>query len=253
MPCPFFLSRYYTHCIDNHSSLVYSMDNRRNYYRILQVQPDAPYAIIRTSYLTLLHKLKQHPDLGGDHWNAKVLNEAFQTLSDERKRTEYDKKLFRQYTKHFYSRERGKKESVTTDFCHFCKKPLIREVDAVKCCVCNNSPLNRENREGKRERCKRSLMRTEKIVTFRFITTTSTRVYSAQMVDLTPKGVRFLCKRALVSKEIIKIESALLRAIAEVMSSQKVVKNGRVFYSIGAHFQSVTFTHHEGTFLSVSV
>ena len=41
------------------------MKNRRNYYRILQVQPDAPAEIIRTSYRTLMHKLKMHPDLGG--------------------------------------------------------------------------------------------------------------------------------------------------------------------------------------------
>ncbi len=38
------------------------MDNhRRNYYRILQVQPDAHLEIIRAGYHTLLHRLRQHP------------------------------------------------------------------------------------------------------------------------------------------------------------------------------------------------
>lgn len=34
------------------------MMNRRNYYRILQVQPDAPPEIIRASYRTLMKELK---------------------------------------------------------------------------------------------------------------------------------------------------------------------------------------------------
>jgi hypothetical protein len=66
------------------------MKNRRNYYRILHVQPDAPMEIIRTSYRALMHKLKMHPDLGGDHWAAALLNEAFSTLSDPGRRGAYD-------------------------------------------------------------------------------------------------------------------------------------------------------------------
>src|SRR4051794_31215330 len=67
------------------------MDNRRNYYRILHVEPDAPAETIRLSYRTLMHKLKMHPDLGGDHWNAALINEAFDTLGNPRRRASYDK------------------------------------------------------------------------------------------------------------------------------------------------------------------
>src|SRR5690606_3216066 len=56
--------------------------NRRNYYRVLHVQPDAPTEIIRMSYLTLMRRLKMHPDLGGDHRKAALINEAFATLVD---------------------------------------------------------------------------------------------------------------------------------------------------------------------------
>ncbi|MDR4505246.1 MAG: DnaJ domain-containing protein [Candidatus Scalindua sp.] len=223
------------------------MDNRRNYYRILQVQPDAPFEIIRTSYLTLLHKLKQHPDLGGDHWNAKVLNEAFQTLSDEKKRAEYDRKLFQHYKKTFYSKERVRA------FCTFCKRPLTREDHSDKNCVCHNNLFQTENLNSTRESCKRSLIRTQKLEKFHFITSASERLYEATMVDLSPKGIRFLCRKVLDTQEIIKIDSSLFRAIAEVISSKKIVKNGKSFFSIGAHFQSITFTHQEGTFLSASL
>ena len=68
--------------------------NQRNYYRILYVQPDAPIEIIQAAYRTLMQKLKAHPDLGGDEWNAAVINKAFGVLSDPRKRRAYDQALF---------------------------------------------------------------------------------------------------------------------------------------------------------------
>ena len=72
--------------------------NKRNYYRILYVQPDAPMEVVQASYRTIMQKLKAHPDLGGDHWNASVINEAFETLSDPDKRRAYDKLLFKNNT-----------------------------------------------------------------------------------------------------------------------------------------------------------
>lgn len=67
------------------------MENRRNYYRILHVQPDAPTEIIKSSYRTLMQKLRMHPDLGGDQWNATLINEAYETLMNPGKRAEYDR------------------------------------------------------------------------------------------------------------------------------------------------------------------
>ncbi len=69
------------------------MKNRRNYYRILHVQPDAPVELIKSSYRTLMHKLKHHPDLGGDHDTAVIINEAYHTLTNAKKRQAYDAKL----------------------------------------------------------------------------------------------------------------------------------------------------------------
>ncbi len=229
------------------------MDNRRNYYRMLQVQPDAPFEIIRTSYLTLLQKLKQHPDLGGDHWNATVLNEAFQTLKDEEKRAEYDKELFRHYTKNFSTKEKEKKQPVTTVFCPFCKRSLARTDHSGKNCVCHNYPFQTEEQDGKRESCRRSLNRTQKLGKLHFITSTSKVIYEGQMVDLSPEGIRFICKKALNLYGTIKIYSTLFRAVAEINDSQEEVEGGKDFYSIGAHFTSVSFTDQEGTFFSASV
>lgn len=42
-----------------------------------------------------MQKLKAHPDLGGEEWNATVINEAYHILMDSKKRIEYDAILFR--------------------------------------------------------------------------------------------------------------------------------------------------------------
>ncbi len=60
------------------------MDNHRRNYRFLNVQPDDRFETSRVGYHTLWHRLKQHPIHVGNHWNATVLNDAFQTLKDEK-------------------------------------------------------------------------------------------------------------------------------------------------------------------------
>ncbi|MEO0424071.1 MAG: J domain-containing protein [Pseudomonadota bacterium] len=74
------------------------MQERRNYYRILQVQPDAPVDVIRSNYRTLQQKLRMHPDLGGDERDAATLNLAYQTLRDPKRRAEYDRELLARHS-----------------------------------------------------------------------------------------------------------------------------------------------------------
>ena len=71
--------------------------NRRNHYRVLHVQPDAPPEVIRSTYRTLMQKLKLHPDLGGDHWTAVHVNAAYAVLSDPVRRAAYDRELLASY------------------------------------------------------------------------------------------------------------------------------------------------------------
>ena len=69
------------------------MKNRRNFYRILHVQPEAPLEVIKASYRSLMSKLKAHPDLGGDHEAAVLINQAYAVLSNVEKRRQYDATL----------------------------------------------------------------------------------------------------------------------------------------------------------------
>lgn len=61
----------------------------KNYYQILGISKDAPKDEIKKAYRKLAHKY--HPDKGGDEEKFKEINEAYQVLSDEKKKSQYDK------------------------------------------------------------------------------------------------------------------------------------------------------------------
>lgn len=60
----------------------------KDYYKILGISRDASKAEIKGAYYRLAHK--HHPDKGGDEQKFKEINEAYQVLSDEKKRAQYD-------------------------------------------------------------------------------------------------------------------------------------------------------------------
>ena len=60
----------------------------KDYYKILGVSQSASPEEIRRAYHKLAHR--HHPHKGGDEKKFKEINEAYQTLSDKEKRTQYD-------------------------------------------------------------------------------------------------------------------------------------------------------------------
>jgi len=66
---------------------------RDDYYRVLQVDPDAHPEIVAAAYRALLRALGKHPDLGGPENEAKLIIEAYGTLSDPERRRAYDRWL----------------------------------------------------------------------------------------------------------------------------------------------------------------
>jgi curved DNA-binding protein CbpA len=197
------------------------MNNRRNYYRILQVQPDAPQEIIRASYRTLMKELKAHPDVGGEHASAYLINEAYETLSDRARRAEYDKKL----------RMRPAESSILS--MHKLK------------------PDNREKRlyEKNQRSCKRIKRNGELHYSFSRLTPDQ----KADMLDLSPKGVRFLCSEELKQESRVRIKSPILKADAKIVNSRKTFLHEKMYYAVGAEFLNVSFRSSKGTFFSASV
>lgn len=66
---------------------------RRNHYRLLHVQPEAPSEIIKAAYRALMSSLRAHPDLGGDPAKAASINRAYEVLMDADQRRAYDREL----------------------------------------------------------------------------------------------------------------------------------------------------------------
>ncbi len=60
----------------------------KDYYKILGVSRDASKEEIKRAYRKLAHQY--HPDKGGDEKKFKEINEAYQVLSDDQKRRQYD-------------------------------------------------------------------------------------------------------------------------------------------------------------------
>ncbi|MEK7148660.1 MAG: molecular chaperone DnaJ [Patescibacteria group bacterium] len=60
----------------------------KDYYKTLGIEKNASQDEIKKAFRTLAHK--HHPDKGGDEKKFKEASEAYQVLSDEKKRSEYD-------------------------------------------------------------------------------------------------------------------------------------------------------------------
>jgi hypothetical protein len=224
------------------------MKNRRNYYRILQVQPDAPIEIIRASYRTMMRELKLHPDLGGSNFDAAVLNEAYETLSDPKRRAAYDKELCLQHTK----REPSSGRSPLSAFCPFCKSRLERKPRPGECCPTCETPLQSKKPTDAQRAYHRSIVRTPLHDRISFHTSWPGKPREATMVDFSPKGIRFLGSERLLPGATLKISSPLFEASAVVRNVSQEVVRGRLFYAIGVSFLAISFMEPRGSLLSTS-
>jgi curved DNA-binding protein CbpA len=76
----------------------------KDYYKILQIHPEASLEVMNTAYRTLVRQF--HPDLYHTHRKAAMnekmqdINEAYNVLSNNATRVEYDKKYAATATMH---------------------------------------------------------------------------------------------------------------------------------------------------------
>ena len=60
----------------------------KDYYKVLGVEKNASQDEVKRAFRKLAHE--HHPDKGGSADKFKEVNEAYQTLSDDQKRAQYD-------------------------------------------------------------------------------------------------------------------------------------------------------------------
>lgn len=254
------------------------MKNRRNYYRILHVQPDAPLAVIRASYRTLMQKLKTHPDLGGDEWNARCLNEAYAVISDPARRARYDRE------NGFDSPGTVARETAPTVAKTTTAKPVpenpyssvfaeaASKPDAPECPFCGATQVNFRHK-GMRPPCsqcqspqqppmrdnainatERTLWRAHQEQNICFYTSwPQAAPHHGRVTDLSPKGVGIRSPLHLAADSIIKIEGAKLQALVRILNCHPApagTGGGREFRASG-QFVTLEFSTVQGNFVCV--
>jgi hypothetical protein len=123
--------------------------NRRSYYRVLHVQPDAPPEVVRAAYRALM--ARHHPDQGGDHEQAVLLNEAWAVLGHATRRAEYDARRERAGQRHRAGAEARRTSHAeqapppqsSAEHCPYCGD--MNRLGAVVCARCT-APLTRPTR-----------------------------------------------------------------------------------------------------------
>jgi len=227
------------------------MKNRRNYYRILQVQPDASAEVIRASYHTLMRVLKQHPDLGGSPENAALLNEAYETLRDPGRRAAYDRGLKSRGTRPARAASNPKPAPAIT--CPVCRKPLARKpLPGERCATCGSVLQSKypadfekvEMRSAARIKAERPIL---------FYSAWPGKPRTATMIDFSPNGMRFRCQERLDLKSALKICCEFFEASARVTNVSEETAAGKSLYAVGVSFLAIRFAEPKGTFLHTTV
>ncbi len=220
------------------------MQNRRNYYRVLQVQPDAPVEVIKSSYRTLMQKLRMHPDLGGDHANATLINEAYTVLSNPSKRQHYDKQILDELIQR-YEHQPEPDVTRTQRRCLFCRT-IYYDTQSRFCGVCH-SPLDRE--ATPLQSTKRTLGRQQRREIVYYYTQWPQHPFIAKLQDITPCGMGMIAEHALRPGQVIKIQNTHFNAIAEVKHCQAQQQ----YHVLGLAFLSVIFNQEQGGFVKTDV
>lgn len=251
------------------------MKNRRNYYRILHVEPDAPTAVIQASYRAIMGRLHVHPDLGGDHDEAVLVNEAFATLSDPARRAAYDRAL-----KLTLEQRRGAKPVQAAPSSHRPTRPAapraklgcafcgtayaIGEADRPEssCQSCGNplyavrrQPLRASSVRGAGAEVsgmsRRALERLPRRMPLTFRLPESQQVvWVGTTEDVSPNGMRFLAQAVMPIGERLQIDCEFCRAVAVVKSAEPAPTTGRGAIRYGVEFLTLRVHRQRGSFVS---
>jgi hypothetical protein len=236
------------------------------------VQADAPVEVLKASYRALMHQLRMHPDLGGDHERAAVINEAFAVLSNPVTRAEYDRRLKRP------ERGRGPLEqtppappaetpfgtpyaqepatqppSPPTLRCSFCQTPCSSTEASWPEATCSScdSPLfpARRHRDGSDARRAIERVSRHMPVTF-WLPTAGSRRQVGITEDLSLNGMRFVSVMEIPIGARIRVECDFCAAVGIVRGMRPDPGHPRTQWQCGLEFVTLRFKRERGGLFS---
>ncbi|MBC8089334.1 MAG: J domain-containing protein [Phycisphaerae bacterium] len=228
--------------------------NRRNYYRLLHVQPDAPADVIKAAFRALIRV--HHPDTGGDHLVATLLNEAYGVLCNESKRAAYD-------AKHAVRPARARRDA-TRDvqhgagagagvrgrgcaFCHFALPTIVR--GGTRCLRCQG-PLAPAVGAGDVSKSaeRRGLPRVNKSDWGTMQVCWPCEPIDVRMRDLSLVGISIYSGNAVPVGTTLRIVAAAVDVVADLVSCRRVDK----VFTIHARLVTAIFASPTGGFVSMA-
>lgn len=235
-----------------------TVSNRRNFYRLLQVQPDAAPEVIKAAYRALI--AMHHPDKGGDHATAALITNAYATLSDARLRDLYDARRLQRSGRAPTPRSADGAASRAADApsatsedahdcCPFCAITLSINARSVPRCLRCRAPLVKVPSGGlplTKER--RRMLRVSKSDWAMLHARWNAEGIDVRMRDLSLDGVSVYCGAALPVGRRVRIVGAVFDAVGEIVSTRQV---GNV-YTLHAHLITAIFAVRTGGFVSTS-
>ena len=226
------------------------MKDNADYYQLLLVHPDAPLEIIRASYRTIMQSLRQHPDLGGDHERATLINQAYAVLTDPEKRAAYD--LARAPDADEGAAEWEEKECSTSECagsCGFCSAPydIGRALHADDLCASCMSPLYPAERHRHENSGQRMLSRIKKRQVVSCYTSWPQTGIRAEMRDLSLNGMQLHAPFAADPGQLIKVHCESCQAVVRVAYCRS---DGATRWRLGVEFVTLQFASTRGNFVS---
>ncbi len=246
--------------------------NRRNYYRVLHVQPEAPVEIIKASYRALMGPLRQHPDKGGDHATATLINEAYAVLTDQARRLAYDASMGdkRQRARRVNVAPNGARNGNAraaatesrpgaaapapivrpdTDLCAFCGGPAPGPRPAMARCARCDAPLFPPPRSATAQRetiGRRASRRAPKDHPVILLPAWRATPLRATLRDLSLTGLRLVAPVMVPPSTVIRVTNADVDAVAVVVSCRRSAHQ----CTIHAELLAVDLAQREGVFVA---
>lgn len=183
----------------------------------------------------MMQKLRMHPDLGGDHATAALINEAFAVLNDPELRAAYDALIANEYPRarsdDSASRHNNKESAATAQqmsvdetclFCfEHCRPMRLRESDDV-CSTCG-SPLYPAGQRRFATDSARAIERITKQIAASFSVRRLRHTQHAGTVqDISLKGMQLRTHIELEPGQILLVTTKMLDAVARVVDSRRL-------------------------------
>jgi curved DNA-binding protein CbpA len=227
--------------------------NRRNLYRILHVQPEAPVEVIRASYQTLVAILGMRPGKGGDPETAALMDEAWSVLGDPAKRVAYDKSLrLSAHRQNVQGQPQGQSAEpaqaerkppasvppakapaaaaakpaapAAPSGCPFCSKPLPLKIGRdTRCSGCTSplAPVAQPERKNKDLLDRRGVLRIENELAITVYATAQGGPLPARLKDVSVNGASLEVSNALHEHQVIRMVTRDFDALAMVVSARR--------------------------------